>query len=65
VSSPTPEAPLTTLNLDDNNSFSDEGYIEPTVSIAADHLAKWCKYTFKTLNQNLTDLPELPTFDRL
>jgi len=51
------------LNLDDNYSFSDEAYIESAWSITADHSAKRRKKTLKKPIQNLTDLPELATFD--
>jgi hypothetical protein len=65
VSSPTTEAPPAVLNLDDNYSSSDEAYIEPAGSITAEHSAKRHKKTLKTLSQNLTDLPEIPTFNTL
>jgi len=65
VSSPTTEAPPAMLNLDDNYSSSDEAYIEPAPSITADHSAKWRKKTLKKPSQNLTDLPELRTFNPL
>ena len=63
VSSSTTEAPPAMLNLDDNYSFSDEAYIESAWSITADHSAKRRKKTLKKPIQNLTDLPELATFD--
>jgi hypothetical protein len=63
VSSPTTEAPPAMLNLDDNYSSSDEAYIEPAGSITADHSAQRHKKILKKTSQNLTDLPELPTFN--
>jgi hypothetical protein len=53
------------LNLDDNYSSSDKAYIEPARSITAAHLSKRHKKTLKIPIQNLTDLPELPTFNTL
>ena len=53
------------LNIDDNYSSSDEAYIEPAGSITADHSVKRHKKTLKKPSQNLTDLPELPTFNPL
>jgi hypothetical protein len=63
VSSPTTEVPPAMLNLDNNYSSSDKAYIEPVRSITTDHSAKRCKKTLNKPIQNLTDLPELPTFD--
>jgi hypothetical protein len=65
VSSLTTEAPPAILNLDDNYSSSDEAYIEPAGSITAGYSAKQRKKTLKKLNQNLPDLPMVPTFDPL
>jgi len=65
VSSPTTEAPPAMLNIDDNYSSSDEAYIEPAGPITTDHSAKLRKKTLKKPIQNLTDHPELPTFDPL
>ena len=62
-SSPITKAPPAMFNLDDNYSSSDEAYNEPTGSITANHSAKQRKKTLKKPIQNLTDLPELPTFD--
>jgi len=53
------------LNLDNNYSSSDKAYIEPAGLITAGHSVKLCKKTLKKPIQNLTDLPELPTFDSL
>jgi hypothetical protein len=61
----TTEAQPAMLNLDDNDSYSDEVYIEPGSSFTADHSVKRRKKTDKKPIQNLTDLPELPTFNRL
>jgi len=63
VSSPTNEAPLAILNLDDNYSSSEKAYIEAAGLITADHSARRHKKTLKKPIQNLTDLPELHTFN--
>jgi hypothetical protein len=64
VSSPTRKAPPAMFNSDDYSS-SDEVYIDPAGSITADDSAKWHKKTLQKPIQNLTYLPELPTFNPL
>jgi hypothetical protein len=51
------------LNFDDNNSSSDEAYIQPAMPITTDHSAKSHKKRLKKPTQDLTDHPELHTFD--
>jgi hypothetical protein len=64
VSSPTPEAPPAMLNLDDNDSSSDEAYIATARLITTDHSAKLHKKSLKKPIQKLTDHCEVPTFNR-
>jgi hypothetical protein len=64
--SPTTEAPPAEVHLDDNYTSTDEAYIESAGSITSHHSAMLCKKTHKKPIQNLmSDLPELPTFDPL
>jgi len=65
VFSSSTEAPPALLNLDDYYSSSGKVYIESARSITADHSAQWHKKILKKPSQNLTDFPELPTFDPL
>jgi hypothetical protein len=65
VSSPTTEPPSAMLTHDDNHSFATAEYTTPAILITADHLAMWFKHILKKPIQNLTDLPELFTFNPL